>query len=231
MHPRYPRGYAPRMPDAERTEHEHQHAHDHAAFFDDSAATWDDDDKRARAAKIADAICEIVRPAGVESVFEYGAGTGLVTQMLGSRVGSATLAEPSAGMRDVIRAKIEAGTLPDCTDVIDLDLTVGPVPGERHELVVASMVLHHIADTGAVLKAFWDITSPGGHVLIADLDQEDGSFHAQMHDFHGHSGFDRDSLKRQLLDLGFVDVVFRDCAEVVKHDRPYSVFLAAARRP
>ena len=221
------------MTDIENPEgvhHTHDPAH-HADFFDASAATWDDDDKRARAVKIADAICEIVRPTGVETVFECGAGTVLLTQMLGYRVGPATLAEPSAGMRKVIRAKVEAGTLPDTTDVVDLDLTVGPVPKERYDLVVTSMVLHHIADTGTVLEAFWQLTSPGGHVLIADLDQEDGSFHSHMHGFHGHSGFDREGLKRQLMELGFVDVVFRDCAEVIKHDRPYSVFLAAARRP
>jgi hypothetical protein len=37
-------------------------------------------------------------------------------------------------------------------------------------------------------KSFMSLLKPGGHLAIADLYTEDGSFHGDG--FHGHKGFD-----------------------------------------
>ena len=94
--------------------------------------------------------------------------------------------------------KVADGQLPADTRVWDLDLESGSAPDERFDLVVASLVLHHVHDIPRVLAGFRDLLDPGGHVAIADLDTEDGSFHAQVHDFDGHPGFDRDQIVRWL---------------------------------
>ena len=42
-------------------------------------------------------------------MLEYGAGTGLVSQAMRDAVGPVTMADTSGGMRDVMRAKVDAG--------------------------------------------------------------------------------------------------------------------------
>ena len=161
-------------------------------------------------------------------VLDYGAGTGLVTQALGERVGPATLADNSSGMRGVIQDKIAAGVLP-AARVWDLDLEAQPAPDERFDLIVTSLVLHHVHALERVLSRFAELLEPGGYLCIADLDREDGDFHG--HDFDGHHGFDRDELAALLADAGLVDVAVRDCTEFDRDGVTYSVFLAVARRP
>lgn len=201
------------------------------SHFDSAAQTWDDDPaKVARADDIARGIRAALTLGGHERLLEYGAGTGLLAQALAGDVGAITLADSSAGMRAVAKEKVEAGVLPEGTRVWDLDLSTTTPPEEQFDLVVTSLVLHHIRDLTPVLAGFHALTAPGGHVAIADLDSEDGSFHAHLHDFDGHDGFDRHGLSRDLEAAGFVEVWVSDCAEVDKDGTVFPVFLAVARR-
>ena len=68
----------------------------------------------------------------------------------------------------------------------------------------------------------------GGHLCVADLEAEDGSFHSD--DFHGHHGFERDDLASQLAAAGFSDVAFRDCYRIDRDGVDYQVFLATCTR-
>ena len=207
----------------------HDHDHDPAHDFDERAATWDDDPAKAeRARDIADAIRSRVELDPSMRVLEYGAGTGLLTQALRNDVGPVTLADTSAGMRQVIEDKIAAGLIPDAR-VWDVDLSTGPVPDERFDLVVSAMVLHHVPDTRALLASLAAMLEPGGHLCVADLDAEDGSFHG--HGFEGHHGFDRQELSALLSQVGFVDVVVTDCGHVARESGEFSLFLATARTP
>lgn len=195
--------------------------------FDSRAADWDSDpDRVRRAGEVAAAIRRSVRITGTDRVLEYGAGTGLVTQALGE-VGPAVLADNSSGMREVIRQKIEAGVLTDA-QVWDLDLEQDAVPKEQFDLVISSMVMHHVHDLPTVLAGFAALLRPGGCLCLADLDQEDGSFHSS--DFDGHHGFDRGELATSLQTAGFADVAVSDCTTIEKDGRSYPVFLATARR-
>lgn len=200
--------------------------------FDDKAADWDaDPDKVAQSRDVAGAIAANVPLSRDTRLLEYGAGTGLVTQALLERVGQVTLADNSPGMRAVLQAKITAGQLPPDSRVWDLDLELQQAPPGRFDLVVSSMVLHHVGDLRPVLEGLAGMLDPGGHLAVADLDREDGSFHAHRHDFHGHDGFDRDKLAASLEDAGLVDVVVSDCGQILREGTPYPVFLATARKP
>ena len=197
--------------------------------FDDRAATWDDDPAKVeRARQVAAAIRASVPLHGGVRLLEYGAGTGLVTQALGDDVGPVTLADTSAGMRAVMERKVAAGELPGAR-VWDLDLSTAAVPDERFDLIVTVMTLHHIPDLRPVVTAFAALLDPGGHVCVADLEEEDGSFHGEG--FEGHPGLQPDLLETLLTDAGLVDVRFRPCGEVDRHGRTYPLFLATARRP
>lgn len=200
--------------------------------FDDKAATWDEDpDKARQSGEVARGIAAAVPLAPRSRVLEYGAGTGLVTIALLEELiePSLTLADNSSGMRQVLADKVEAGVLPSPTRVSDLDLETHPVPTDRYDLIVSSMVMHHVKDLDVVLGAFVELLAPGGHLCIADLDKEDGSFH--QHDFDGHHGFDRVSLQASLEEAGLTGVTISDCSSITRDDATYPVFLAVARRP
>lgn len=196
--------------------------------FDVKAATWDTDpEKVTRANRIAAAIADTIDLDNRMRLLEYGAGTGLVTQVLQHSVGPVTLADTSPGMRQVIGTKIESGMLAPA-QVWDLDLQTQPPPQEQFDLIVTALALHHIPDVATVLAAFARMLTEDGYLCIADLDAEDGSFHD--YDFEGHHGFDRGELTRALNTAGFSRVSIQDCAEVMRGDVPYSVFLAVAQR-
>lgn len=196
--------------------------------FDERAATWDDDPVKVER---ADAVAREIRAAVPldESLrmLEYGAGTGLVTQALRDTVGPVTLADTSTGMRDIMRAKIDAGAITDAR-VWDLDLATQPAPDEHFDLIVTVLTLHHIENVRAVLSGFGKLLDEGGRLCVVDLDEEDGSFHG--HDFEGHRGFERSALGSDLVGAGFADVVFEDCHHIVRGGVAYPMFLATCRR-
>lgn len=205
------------------------HDHDHAAqSFDERAATWDDDVKVARAATIARRIGEEVNLTGSERLFEYGAGTGLVSEALRASVGLITLADASAGMRAVAQAKVDDGRLSGAR-VWGLDLSSDQVPAdESFELVVTSMVLHHVDPLNVTLRAFHELLVPGGHLCVVDLDAEDGSFHGEGAQVH--HGFAREAFAGLLRSTGFVDVGLSDCGTVDRDGIEFGLFLAVASR-
>ncbi len=196
--------------------------------FDSHAADWDlDEAKVVRAREVAAAVAAAVPLDPGMRVLEYGAGTGLVTEALAGRIGPATLADNSAGMRAVLQEKVASGRLPGAR-VWDLDLETHAPPDERFDVIVTSLVLHHIRELDRVLGAFAQLLEVGGYLCIADLDREDGSFHT--HDFDGHHGFARSTLAAQLGEAGLVDVTVADCTTLEREGVAYSVFLAVARR-
>lgn len=196
--------------------------------FDVKAATWDaDPDKLTQAGEVAGAIRAAVPLNRSMRLLEYGAGTGLVSQGLAGSVGPLTLADNSAGMRAVMQAKVASGALMNAR-VWDLDLQARPVPADTFDLIVTSLVLHHVRDLDSVLAGFAQLLVPGGYLAVADLDAEDGSFHD--HDFDGHHGFDRGELTGRLTSAGFADVRMQDCTRIDRDGTGYSVFLATARR-
>lgn len=198
--------------------------------FDERAATWDDDPAHVeRARVVAGAIRDAVPLDSSVRLLEYGAGTGLVSQELSDAVGPITVADTSAGMREVMEDKIAAGVITDAR-VWDLDLAAATLPAseERFDLIVTVMALHHLPQLEPVLSNFATLLSRGGHLAIVDLDEEDGTFHGDG--FDGHHGFDHDALADDLLKAGFTNVSFQRCHQIVRDGRTYPLFLATAIR-
>ncbi len=196
--------------------------------FDERAATWDDDPAKVeRSEEVALAIRVAVPLDKSMRMLEYGAGTGLVTQALRDSVGPVTMADTSAGMRTVMESKIAAGVITDAR-VWDVDLATEPLPDEQFDLVVTVMTLHHIPHLEPVLAGFADLLSEGGRLCIVDLEEEDGSFHADG--FSGHHGFNRTALGADLGHAGFRDVKFQRCHQIVRDGVVYPLFLATCVR-
>lgn len=161
------------------------------------------------------------------SVLDFGAGTGLLTSKVAPLVGRVLAVDVSPAMLERLTAKAE---LSGKVEVFCQNLIERPLD-RRAGLVVSAMAMHHVEDTGALFRALFAHLEPGGAVALADLDEEDGSFHPPDTEGVFHAGFDRGQLGQLLFEAGFVDVVFDTACVVDKEQRRYPVFLVTARRP
>jgi len=203
-----------------------------ATHFDSKARQWDDNPVfRERGLKIAEAIRKAVPLHRRMSALDYGCGTGLLSFPLKDELGAILMADSSGGMLDVVNEKIAAQGVSNMA-TMKLDLLADPPPAQRFDLIVTAMTLHHVPDTDHILRVFHDLLQPGGTLCIADLDQEDGSFHGAEVDVH--HGFDRSDLSRRAARAGFAAVQFQTVFSIAKEQatgtRDYPVFLMTARR-
>jgi len=201
--------------------------------FDEKARDWDlNPARRERAQAVAEAIRRQLPLHRRMTALEYGCGTGLLSFELANDLGQIFLADRSAGMLAVLSEKIAAAQVSHLVPW-QLDLLTDPLPARRFDLIYSLMTLHHICDTRRILRCFHQLLLPGGYLCIADLDQEDGSFHKEP--FEGHFGFDRQALARLTTAVGFEVLGFETVYEMVKivaeQQRSYPIFLMTARRP
>ena len=204
--------------------HEHQR-------FDDAAATWDDDPgHERRQVAVAHAIQNAVDLNPGMRAVDVGGGTGRLSILLAGLVGSVVVTDPSAGMVQVARERIEAAGLGDRLRAIQADLTTDRLEGS-YDVAWSSMALHHVQDLDGLLRSVAGLLVDGGRLCIADLDEDpDGAFHADKVDFDGHHGFDRQRLAEQLAHAGLTDVGFVDATTILKGDREFGVFLCTATK-
>ncbi|MFO7652765.1 MAG: class I SAM-dependent methyltransferase [Candidatus Krumholzibacteriia bacterium] len=173
--------------------------------FDGLAAGWDDDPVRGeRAARVAERIRQQVPLDGSMQVLEFGAGTGLLGFHLLSHVGRLTFADTSRSMLDEVERKLAAGGI-DNADTLHID-EQGTAIAADYDAIVSLMVLHHVRDPHAIVHRLVGRLKPGGHLIVCDLDQEDGSFHGPGADVH--RGFPRAEMAALLRACGLVDIVF-----------------------
>jgi tRNA (cmo5U34)-methyltransferase len=214
---------------------EGQKAEGQGAYFDEAAKTWDDNPSRVELAKaVAGAILAEVPLTSEMAIMDFGCGTGLITRELARKVASVTAADTSAQMLAVLETKAKASGFDHVQPFL---LEVGyPSPrGPQFDAVVSSMVFHHIEDIPALLARFAVWVRPGGWIAIADLEPEDGTFHAG-NPHVVHHGIDPAWLRSQMEAAGFsvesvrtVHIVRRR-PEGADEPRDYAVFLLVARR-
>ena len=203
-----------------------------AAHFDSKARQWDENPLfQERGLRIAQAVRQTVPLHRNMSALDYGCGTGLLSFPLKDELGPILMADSSSGMLEVVAEKVAALGVTNMTPM-KLDLLIDPPPAQRFDLIVTSMTLHHVPDTDHILRLFHDLLQPGGYLCIADLDQEDGSFHGIEVDVH--HGFDRAKLSQRATHAGFADIRFQTVFSIAKEGetgaRDYPVFLMTARR-
>lgn len=202
--------------------------HEHSRF-DDEADTWDDDPgHESRQVAVARAIEGAIELHTGMNALDIGAGTGRLSILLASRVGSVLLTDPSAGMVRVARERIQSAGLSSRMRAVQVDVTTAELDG-AFDLAWSSMAMHHVRDLDAMLRTVAGLLVEGGKLAIADLERDpDGAFHADKVDFDGHHGFDRAELADQLATAGFVDVHFIEATTIEKDDREFGVFLCTA---
>jgi 2-polyprenyl-3-methyl-5-hydroxy-6-metoxy-1,4-benzoquinol methylase len=174
-------------------------------------------------------------PTREMEVLDYGCGTGLLGLYLLPHVASVTGADNSSGMLEVLQGKIVRGGL-EHMKTMRLDLEHDAVPGDRYDLIVTNMTLHHMADVEKTLRGFRQLLRPQGMLCLADLNTEPGTFHtaAAAVSVH-HHGFDRQKLKNLLAKVGFTQAKDSTAVSFTKPvevggEAAFSIFLITAQR-
>lgn len=205
--------------------------------FSEEAATWDQKPGHAAGAQ---SVAQVIRRAlplrRDMRALEIGGGTGLLARALADDLGSVVVTDVAPGMVEVARQAL-ANAHYDRWEARRYDIEHDPVPDERFDLVLGLLTLHHMGDVAAVVSVCARLLVPGGYVALVDLDHDaDGSFHADVHDFHGHDGFLRSEVRAWLEAAGLVEVSVSNAGAVTRQtddgaDRDFPMFLAIGRRP
>lgn len=201
--------------------------------FDEVAKSWDTDKRNNRAKIIADKIRSSIAIDENCSAMEFGCGTGLISFHLCDRFKSITLIDSSKGMIDMVISKIDQYQLNNMVAKC-IDLSEENSFDVKFDVIYNSMVLHHIKDTAAILKNFYELLNVDGYLCIVDLDEEDGSFHKNYPDFDGHNGFNQKELKSILIKEGFQNIesnTFYFDEKMIEGSKiKYSLFIMMARK-
>ena len=199
--------------------------------FDKAAAEWDEKPRRVQLAeKISAAIGKLPLSKEMDAM-EYGCGTGLVGLPLAPALHRLTAIDTSQGMLDVVQEKINVQGLtnvqPLCRDLLAEEYT------GKHDLIFCSMTLHHIKDAEGLLRRFTELLNPGGYLALADLVQEDGSFHGPSAEGIRHHGFNPETLIDFLATLGMVNLQSEVIHTIIKEENnnhEYPVFLLSGQK-
>lgn len=196
-------------------------------LFQHKAGDWDSRPAPVQiSAGVGRALLERVALHDDMTVMDFGAGTGLICAHVAPHVGRVYAVDLSAAMLERLAAKPE---LQGKVEPMHIDILATPLP-HKVDLIVSAMAMHHVEDTGRLLKAFAEHLAPGGKLALADLDSEDGTFHPPDTEGVYHFGFDRDALGAQLRAHGFSDIDFTTAVEVDRDQKRYPVFLVTATR-
>lgn len=194
--------------------------------FDNKAQEWDSPEKQRMATRIADAITVKIDLTQIKTLLDYGAGTGLVGLHFADKVEHLTFMDTSEGMLEVLLKKLKSSSIK--ADVLKIDLQKDLNYNRKFDAIVISMALHHISDTISILNKFSKLLNPNGKLIIADLEEEDGSFHGNG--FDGHNGFNVENLSTLCQKVQLNVIYANTILKIKKNNRNYPIFMLIAHK-
>ena len=201
--------------------------------FDIKAAEWDNNPMHwERSEAIVNEIIKLIPLSKKMTALEYGAGTGIGSFLLKDYLKRITLMDNSSEMVKIIEEKIRSLKVNNLR-ALNFNLETHVYREEKFDLIFTQMVLHHVNDIEKIISRFHTLLNPQGHLAIADLYEEDGSFHGEG--FTGHKGFNIESLSGVLRENGFSDIKHKTCFVINRKisetvTKQYEVFIIVAKR-
>lgn len=196
--------------------------------FDNAAQEWDSGDTRQNiASAVFKTLTSRIALLNTMKILDFGAGTGLLSFKIAPMVRSVTGVDLSSGMLEQLESKntssLQVATI--LQDIMDKPLE------QKFNGIVSSMAMHHVADTAGLFETFYAHLERDGFIAIADLEEEDGTFHAQHgNDGVHHFGFNTERLRNTIEKAGFRNVRFHDAYSVNRDDGSYPIFLVTAMK-
>lgn len=201
--------------------------------FDIKAAEWDNNPMHwERSEAIVNEIIKLIPLSSKMTALEYGAGTGIGSFLLKDHLKKITLMDNSSEMVKVINEKIRSSKVNNLR-ALNFNLETDLYREGRFDFIFTQMVLHHVNDIEKIINTFHTLLNPQGYLAIADLYEEDGSFHGDG--FSGHKGFNIDSLSGTLGKNRFSDIIHKTCFVINRkisetETQQYEVFIIVAKR-
>ena len=90
--------------------------------------------------------------------------------------------------------------------------------------------MHHVKDISKRIQRFSEHLSHGALIALADLENEDGSFHPKDTEGVSHFGFERNLLQIILEKHGFREIKFIRAHTFNKEGKKYPIFLVTATK-
>lgn len=203
--------------------------------FDQHAANWDEKPERV---ELASQICECllgqVELNAEMAVLDFGCGTGLVSLPWAGQVKTLVGLDSSPAMLEVFMEKARQQGLSN-VQTLEVDPGHDENLSGPYDLVLSSMVFHHIEDTEALLERLHGVLKPSGWLVLVDLDPDGGLFHSTPEGIF-HEGFDREELGRMWEQAEFCEVSTTLAATCVKRvaatnqEHEFSIFLMKGRK-
>jgi cyclopropane fatty-acyl-phospholipid synthase-like methyltransferase len=195
--------------------------------FAHKSKSWDMKSRRVQNAKgIAEHIIKNVKLKPHMKIMDFGTGTGLLSYFIAPYVDTIVAVDNSPSMLEVFKEKAHEF---ECkTEVLELDLSKDDLD-ETFDGIISSMTIHHVEDTKALFQKFYNMLEEEGFIAIADLDEEDGSFHSDNRGVF-HHGFKRDELEKIAQELGFKNIRFELASTINKPHANFTVFLMLAEK-
>lgn len=201
--------------------------------FDLASMTWDEKPQRVQLNRdIFRAIDQSVRMTVGMSALDFGCGTGLLSLQILERTGSVTCADSSAGMLEVLEAKVKNAGISGIRTV-HLESDTGEGLSGSFDLITSAMTFHHVRYIEPLVKKLAGHLNPGGTLCVADLDPDNGKFHEDNTGVF-HYGFAREKMTGYLSDAGLAEVKSMTAAKVEKKNDTgervtFTVFLVSGK--
>jgi ubiquinone/menaquinone biosynthesis C-methylase UbiE len=206
---------------------------DNVNYFDQRAQGWDNNSMHhERSQAIVGEILRRIPLSKNWKALEFGAGTGISSFLLKDHLKEITLMDNSPEMIRITDEKIAASGAVTLNTLL-YDLENSDYKGSKYDFIFSQMALHHITDIDAILKKLWNMLNKGGYIAIADLYEEDGSFHGEG--FKVHRGFNPSALASLLEKEGFKNTSSSKCYTIKKEIqggvmKDFDIFLLTASK-
>jgi tRNA (cmo5U34)-methyltransferase len=201
--------------------------------FDLKAFDWDENPvHHARSRAIAKEMLRLLPLQKEMRALEFGSGTGILSFLLKDYFNEIVMMDSSGEMVKVMTKKIEVKSVKNLKPIL-FDLENDSYGRSTFDLIFTQMALHHISDIEKIFNKFYKLVNPNGYLVIADLYQEDGTFHGEG--FTGHKGFNIEELSSTLRKCKFNVIANEQCFVINKEisekvTNQYPVFLLIANR-
>jgi len=196
------------------------------SHFDKAAKTWDDNPNRSKQTeKLINNIKEYLKSSDI--VIDYGAGTGTVACAINDLVKEVIAIDNSTGMLEVLNEKILKHGIKNIK-TLNTNLVTEPF-NQKVNLIITTMTMHHIKDLNDLFTKFSNILEDNGHLIIVDLEKEDGTFHTDNTGVE-HFGFEEEFLRERFKETGFKVLEYKTINKFEKNDKEYNVFLSITQK-
>lgn len=192
--------------------------------FNERAKNWDTNSKIERSNTIAKSIKNNIKLDKNMSILDFGCGTGLLIFPLIKEVKTVHGIDLAPNMLDVLKEKGKnyKNLTTELKGIYEIT--------ETFDLIMSSMVMHHIENITKLAKKLYDSLNLDGVIAIADLMKEDGSFHDSLDGIYA-LGFSNEFLEKKFKSVGFKEIkVVENIFIIEKKNKKYPLFLLIAKK-